>query len=345
MKTMVLTGIRQLEMAETPTPTIRDDGDVLIRMGVVGVCGSDVHYYKTGRIGSQVVQYPYPVGHECAGTVEAVGPGVTRVQPGERVAVEPAMPCFTCDQCRIGRHHTCRKLRFLGCPGQAEGCMSEWLVMPETSCFPLGPSMTLQQGALSEPLAIGLYAVRLSEVPPGAAIGILGLGPIGLSVLLSAKALGAENIYGTDKIDERLALAGRAGARWTGNPDRADIVSEINGAEPLQLDVVFDCCGEQDALDQALEILKPGGTLMLIGIPTVDRISFSIDKLRRNEIRIQNVRRQNECAQAALDLIADGRVDADIMVTHHFRFEDSPAAFDLVSEYRDGVVKAMVEFE
>lgn len=135
MKAMQLTGIRQMEMFEVPAPFVTNDTDVLIRMTTVGVCGSDVHYYTTGRIGDQVVQYPFTVGHEGAGIVEKVGKKVTRVKPGDRIAIDPAMPCFQCDQCKAGRFHTCRKLRFLGCPGQAEGCLSEFLVMPETSCF------------------------------------------------------------------------------------------------------------------------------------------------------------------------------------------------------------------
>ncbi len=345
MKAMVLTGIREMEMREAPDPVLKADDDVLIRMGVVGVCGSDVHYYKTGRIGSQVVQYPYAVGHEGAGIVEKVGPAVTRVQPGDRIAIEPAMSCWTCDQCQAGRHHTCRSLRFLGCPGQADGCLAEYLVMPEACCFPIAANMTLEQAAVSEPLAIGVYAVRQSIPMEGTRIGILGAGPIGLSVLMPALARGCERVYMTDKIDDRLKVAQANGAHWIGNPDKDNVVSEILKAEPGALDVVFECCGEQEALDQAIEILKPGGKLMLIGIPTVDRISFSIDLLRRKEICIQNVRRQCDCVDEALELIRTGSVKAEGMVTHRFAFEQSKEAFDLVSEYQDGVVKAMIHFD
>jgi L-iditol 2-dehydrogenase len=344
MKAMVLTGIREMEMREVPDPEIQNDTDVLIRMGTVGVCGSDVHYYVSGKIGSQVVVYPYRVGHECAGVVEAVGKGVTRVKPGDRVAVEPAMPCWECDQCKAGRHHTCRKLRFLGCPGQAEGCLSELLVMPETSCFPIRDTMTLDQAALSEPLAIGVYAVKRSVPMQGAKIGILGAGPIGLSVLLPARAQGAEKIYVTDKIDGRLEVARQAGADWAGNVTKQDIVADIAALEPAQLDVVFECCGEQEAIDQAIQILKPGGKLMIVGIPEVSRISFDIDNLRRKEICIQNVRRQVDCVQEALDLIDSGVTRVDAMATHHFPFDQSKAAFDLVTAYGDGVVKAMIDF-
>jgi len=344
MKKMVLTGIRRMEMVEVPEPQIRQATDVLIRMGAIGVCGSDVHYYLTGRIGSQVVQYPFAVGHEGAGIVEKVGPGVKRVKPGDRIAVEPAMPCHGCDQCKLGRQHTCRKLKFLGCPGQAEGCLSEFIVMPEECCFPIRDTMTLEQAAISEPLAIGVYAVQQSIGMKGAKVGILGSGPIGLSVLLPARGQGAAAIYVTDKIDGRLAVAKKAGAFWTGNPDKENIVEAITKLEPANLDVVFECCGQQEALDQAVELLKPGGKLMIVGIPTVDRISFSIDKLRRKEICIQNVRRQVHCVQKALDMIDKGSVNVDPMVTHRFSFAQTQEAFELVADYRDGVVKAMIEF-
>jgi L-iditol 2-dehydrogenase len=344
MKKMVLTGIRKMAMVEVEKPRIEQETDVLIRMDVVGVCGSDVHYYVDGKIGSQVVEYPFAVGHEGAGIVEEVGSAVDMVKVGDRVAVEPAMPCFSCDQCLAGRPHTCRKLKFLGCPKQADGCLAEYIIMPQTSCFKLADSMTLEEGALSEPLAIGVYGVQQSIPMKGAKIGILGAGPIGLSVMLPARAQGAEKVYITDKIDGRLEHAKRMGADWVGNPDSADIVSQINAAEPDQLDVVFECCGQQEALDQALEILKPGGKLMIIGIPRESRISFSIDKLRHKEVCIQNVRRQNHCVQPTLDMMARHDFDANTMVTHRFGFDQTAEAMDLVADYRDGVVKAMIHF-
>ena len=341
---MMLIGIRQMKMCDVPTPAIVHDTDVLIRMTQVGVCGSDVHYYTEGKIGSQVVQYPFTVGHEGTGIVEKVGAAVKRLKAGDRVAIEPAMPCWKCDQCRVGRPHTCRKLKFLGCPKQAEGCLSEYLVMPETSCFSIPDSMSFDQAAISEPLAIGVYAVKQSIPMKGATVGILGSGPIGLSVLLPARAQGAKSIYVTDKIEARLALARRAGADWAGNPDTSDVVADITKLEPAQLDVVFECCGKQEALDQAIELLKPGGKLMLVGIPpTLERVSFKIDKLRHKEIGIWNVRRQNHCVQPALDMIARGDFDVDVMVTHRFPFERTQEAFDLVAGYRDGVVKVMID--
>ena len=344
MKAVVLTGIKKMDIIEVPSPTIETKNDVLLKVKTVGVCGSDVHYYLTGKIGSQVVQYPYRVGHEFSASVCEIGSGVTNVKIGDKVAVEPAMPCWKCDQCLQGRAHTCRKLKFLGCPGQAEGCLSEYIVMPSECCFKVNDSTTFEQAAIVEPLSIGYYAVQQSIDLKGKDIGILGCGPIGLSVMLPAMTQKTNRIFVTDKIDERLELAKSHGASWIGNPDKIDVEKDIIDQEPGLLDVVFECCGEQEALDNAINLLKPGGKLMLIGIPTVDRVSFPIDLLRRKEICIQNVRRQNECVQPALDLIENGLIDIDCMVTHRFGFEESKVAFDLVADYADGVVKAMINF-
>jgi L-iditol 2-dehydrogenase len=202
MKAMMLTGIREMEMREVPEPVLKDPNDVKIRMLVLGICGSDIHYYTQGRIGSQKVVYPFTVGHECAGIVVETGSGVTRVRKGEIIAVEPAMWCGVCDQCLSGRHHTCRKLKFLGCPGQAEGSLSEYIIMPENSCFILPHNLKPDHGAISEPLAIGVYSVKKAGDIKGLKIGILGFGPIGMSVMLAAKAREAGEIYIIDKIDD-----------------------------------------------------------------------------------------------------------------------------------------------
>ena len=332
-------------MKEVSTPALLNDKDVRIKMKTLGVCGSDIHYYVSGKIGSQVVSYPYTVGHEGAGEVEAVGKGVTTVKPGDRIAIEPAMPCWECDQCLAGRPHTCRKLKFLGCPGQAEGSLSEFLVMPETSCFKIPDTMSYDQAAISEPLAIGVYAVKQSISMEGARVGILGFGPIGMSVLLPAMAMGAKDIYVTDKIDERLLIAEKCGATLTANPDKEDVVEKISRDVPELLDAVFECCGQQDALENAVDLLKPGGKLMIIGIPEFDHWTIPVDKSRRKELCFQNVRRQNEAVQPSLDMMARGDISVDAMATHRFDFKDTKEAFDLVAGYKDGVMKAMIDFK
>jgi L-iditol 2-dehydrogenase len=332
-----------MELFDVKTPLLKADTDIIIRMTHVGVCGSDVHYYTTGRIGSQVVQYPFTVGHEGAGIVEKIGSKVTLVKPGDRIAIDPAMPCFRCDQCRVGRFHTCRKLNFLGCPGQAEGCLSEYIVMPETSCFKIAPELSLEDAALSEPLTIGVYAVKLAQLISGSNIAILGSGPIGLSVLAALQVYSPGKIFVTDKLDYRLDIAKQSGAFITLNPDKQNIVKEISQAEPLLMDLVFECCGKQEATDQALEILKPGGKLMQIGIPEFEKFSYSADLMRRKELCIQNVRRQNESLTECLNFMEKGLLKADHWVTHRFKLNDCKKAFDMVADYNDGVLKAMIE--
>jgi L-iditol 2-dehydrogenase len=343
MKAAFLTGMRKLEVREVPVPRIENETDVLLRVRAVGLCGSDIQYYSTGRIGSDVVQYPFIVGHECVAEVEEVGSEVKRVEPGDLVVIDPAVTCGECDQCLQDRPNTCRSLRFLGCPGQLEGCLAEFVTVPESNCIPLETDLKIERSILTEPLSIGLYSIGLLGAFKAATAAILGSGPIGLSAALAARDNGIHTIYMTDRIDERLEAAQKAGAIWTGNPDRSDIVKEIESLEPEGLDAVFECCGDQDALDQGVELLRPGGKLLIVGIPESDLISFDAHKLRRKEISIQNVRRQRGCIPTAIDLIKKLKADVDFMVTHVFNLEETQEAFELVEHYHDGVIKAIIK--
>jgi L-iditol 2-dehydrogenase len=342
MKATLLTGIRHFETRQVPEPRLVNDFDVLVRIKTVGVCGSDIHYYTSGRIGSQVVQFPFIVGHEMAGIVEKTGKRVTRVKAGQRIAIDPAVSCGRCDQCKAGRENTCRELRFLGVPKQLEGSLCEYVVLPEKNCFPIGESMTFEQATLAEPLAIGVYSVERSAVSAKANLAILGVGPIGMCVfhVLSMRSVG--NVYVSDKIEERLAFSRDLNPKWTGNPDRVDIVREISHIEPFLLDVVYECSGDPQAIAQGVQLLKPGGTLVIVGITETDEVSFPIHELRRKEITILNIRRQLHCTQKAIDLLAQHKINLDSMVTHRFPLEETQKAFDLVANYEDGVMKAMI---
>lgn len=345
MKAMLLTGIRKMEMHEIPTPDLIHDTDVFIKMKTVGVCGSDIHYYTQGRIGSQVVQYPFTVGHEGSGIVEKVGKYVKQVKPGDRIAIEPAMPCFVCDQCRMGRHNTCRNLKFLGCPGQAAGCLSEYIVMPETSCLKLPGDVSYEQAAIAEPLSIGIYSVKQADDLTGKDICIFGYGPIGMSVHLSSLVHNPRKIVVTDKIKRRIEKSMEAGASFSANPLTDDVVKKINSEIPDGFDVVFECCGQQEAIDNAIDLLKPGGKLILVGIPEFKYWQVRTDIIRRKELTIINIRRQNHCAEIAVESIGNKTIDVSKMTTHRFGFEKTKTAFDLVEGYQDGVMKAMIEFD
>ncbi len=343
MRAAILTGPGKIVAGDWPAPLIKDRADVLLRVKTVGICGSDLHYFSEERVGDTVMRYPVVLGHECAAVVEETGPGVRKIKPGDRVAVEPAVSCGVCDQCREGRPNTCRTLSFVGHPKERTGALAELLVVPQENCHPLSDRLTFTQATLAEPLSIGLHAVKLAGNLKGKTVAILGSGPIGLGVGLAALHAGAAAAFMTDKVEARLRVAAReAGARWTGNPLETDIVAEILGLAPGGLDVVFECCGQQEALDQAVELLKPGGTLLLVGIPLEARVSFDIGRLRRRELRLQNVRRQNRCIGPALRMIGEGRISVDFMATHTFRLEDAQKAFETALHYRDGVIKALV---
>jgi L-iditol 2-dehydrogenase len=343
MKAAFLTGVRKIEVRETPAPRIVRDDDVLVRSRAVGVCGSDLHYYESDRVGGDKVTYPFIPGHECAGVVAEVGKAVTRVKPGDAVVIEPAVSCGTCDQCRTGRPHTCRRLLFLGHYGELTGGMAEYTLAPERNCVPLPARMTVAQGALAEPLSIALYAAGLAGSVRGKTAAVLGAGPIGLCLIMALKAEGSGAVYVTEKIEHRLAAAATAaGADWTGNPDCKDVVAEVLARESLGLDVVFECCGEQSALDQGVALLKPGGTLVVVGIPLVPRVTFDSSKVRRREIRVQNVRRQNRCLERAVGMIHAGRVKVDFLATHTFPLADAAKAYEIAAARSDGVIKAIV---
>lgn len=341
MKKAVLTALNKIEIIEAAKPSVSQNHDVLIRMKTVGICGSDIHYYNTGRIGSQVVQYPFTVGHEGAGVVEAVGSAVQSVKPGDLVAVEPSVSCGYCSQCLAGRPHTCENNLFLGCPGQMEGNLAEYLVMPESQCILLDKNLTADHGATSEPLAIGCYAVKQAGIKNSDEVAIIGFGPIGLSVLQMAQARGVHKILVSEKIDARVEMAKKMGAPKVLNPLNECVESTAG----QQFDMVFECCGQQEAMDTAIALLKPGGKLVIVGIPEFDRWSFSADTARRKELTFIHIRRQNNCTHETLHMMANGQIDGLAMITHYLPFNDVAKAFQLVSNYDDGVMKAIINFD
>jgi L-iditol 2-dehydrogenase len=345
VKAVYLTQPGRFATRELPDPEIIQPDDVRLKVSAVGVCGSDLHYYRTGRIGSQVLTDPWIMGHECTAVVESVGSGVQDLAPGDRVAVDPLIACGRCDQCTSGRVNTCREQRFLGCPNQQQGCMCELLVMPSVCCHRVPKQLSVGAAVMVEPFAIALHAQRLWGDPAGKTIGILGAGPVGLCVLGALRLAGAAATAVTDRLAYRLDLARSLGATSTHHTERSDAVREILAAHPSGLDAVFDCSGEQAALDQAVGLLAPGGTLVVVGIPEVDRVSFDINALRRKEIDIINVRRQNDQTARAIEILGSGQLDLDPVVTHDFGRSESGAAFDIVANYRDGVSKALIHFD
>jgi L-iditol 2-dehydrogenase len=344
MKIAQFTGLGKIEIAEGPKPAISRPEEVLLRIERVGVCGSDVHYFRQGGIGAQTLQYPATLGHECAGRVVEIGKAVESLKPGDRVAVDPAIACGGCDQCLAGRENTCRNLRFLGSPNEAPGAAAEFAALPAKNCFPIPDSMSLDTATLVEPLSIGLHAIHLSGIRENASIAILGAGPIGLSVLLCARAVMPScTMYVTDLRDERLRIAARCRADWTGNVQSAEVYATIHSEQPRGLDIVFECAGDSRLIDQGQRLLAPGGTLILVGIPHEEKVDFDIHHARRRELTIKNVRRQQGCIGTVIEMISKGCIDPQPMLTHRFPLEKIQEVFELVEGYRNGVIKAILE--
>lgn len=330
-------------MIDVSNPQIISANEVKIKMSSIGVCGSDIHYYAEGKIGTQVVQYPFPVGHECSGIIVEKGIEVTNVKVGDLVVVDPSVYCGHCDQCLAGRPHTCRSNRFLGCPGQLDGCLAEYIVMPSFTCFPVTGKMSAVQAALIEPLTIGVYSVKLAQIQNNSiTAGIFGAGPIGLSVLFKLLADGIEDITMIEPLEYRLNKAGEIGAKYLVNAEYEIVEDIVKSQHELLLDVVFEASGTQDAVTNAVKILKPGGKLVLVGIPASAEYTFNMDLMRRKELTVINVRRQNHCVEEAIELVISGKIDVEKMVTHHFPLEQTPEAFEIVEGYKDGAIKAMI---
>ncbi len=344
MRQAYLTGPGRFEVREAPEPGEIGPDEAVVRLKAIGVCGSDMHYFTEGRIGSQVVEYPFTIGHECAGVVERVGPAVGRVAVGDRVTVDPAMPCGACEWCRKGRENICPQMRFLGCPGEVEGAYKELLVMPERCLFRLPESLTFDDGVVLEPATICAYGVAQSRLAPDETMAVLGCGPMGLLTLACARASGRRRVFASELVPERVEAAQRLGADVALNRNETDVVqSVLDATDGRGVDVVFECAGEQDTLDQAVQIVAPGGRISILGIPSTPRVELVADLMRRKELLIINVRRQNGMVERTIELAASGAVPVAELVTHHFPLERVGKAFELVAGYRDGVLKAIIE--
>jgi L-iditol 2-dehydrogenase len=344
MKAAYLVAKRKFEICDIAEPKMENDRDVLLKVLASGVCGSDIHIYTEGKIGGIEAELPMIIGHECCADVEKVGNAVAKVKPGDRVAIEPAVSCGQCDQCLKGRQNLCENIRFLSLPGELEGCLREYMVMPETNVIPLPDELTPEDGVVLEPLSVCAHAVNLAGTKPGDSVAILGSGPIGLLTLQVANVSGAVLSFATDIVRERAEMAARLGATYSFNRNETDVVQEIlEVTDGRGVDVVFECAGEQDTINQGLDILRPGGRFVLIGIPAgAPQYSFDTDILRRKELSIVFVRRQVHCLETAINLVKAGRVDVRTPVTHCFPLEKTNDAYELVSTYKDGVVKAII---
>jgi len=333
-------GDLRLVDVEKPVP---GPGEVLVEVKAVGICASDIHYFRDGRIGDVVVTEPLILGHEFAGVIAEVGPQVSNVNPGDRVAVEPAIACRKCDLCLQGDYNLCRSILFCGTP-PTQGALREFLSWPAHLVLPVPDSMTFAEAAMLEPIAIGVYAVDLAEPIRGRTVGILGAGGIGISIMQAARAAGCADVYVTDLVSERLAIAEKLGARRAFDASDPDVVKKIVSITGGRgLDVVFEAAGENQAVRQATEIVRPGGLVLVGGIPREDSMTVTASVVRRKGLTIKLIRRSNDTLERAIELARADKLSPASLVTHHFPLERVADCIELARDRRDGVIRAVVD--
>lgn len=330
MKVVRLHAAGDLRIHEEPVP-VPGVGARLVRVKAVGVCGSDLHWFAEAGIGDAQLQHPLVLGHEFAGETE----------DGKRVAVDPALPCGHCEFCLQGNPNLCSSLIFAG-HGENDGALQECLAWGAESLHPLPDSLTFADGAMLEPLGVAIHSVDLGKLKAGMAVGVFGCGPIGLMIVQLARLAGATNLLATDVLPHRVEAAKRLGAHHailTGDGSEVEAIRAATGGGGA--DVVFEAAGEQAAVDAAFDAVRPGGRVILVGIPENDRTSFSASVARRKGLTIKMVRRMKHTYPRAIELVSKGLLDVRSLVTHRFPLEQAAEAFRLAAR-REGL-KVLIE--
>jgi L-iditol 2-dehydrogenase len=305
-------GDLRIEERPVPEPGPRE---VLVEIAAVGVCGSDVHYYEHGRIGSHVVRAPMVLGHESAGRVSRLGPGVTRHAVGDRVTLEPGVPCGRCRECRAGRYNLCRDVRFFATP-PIDGAFANYVTIHEDFAFALPDSVSDEAGALMEPLSVGIWACRKAGVSPGDRVLVTGAGPIGLLAQQCALAFGATSVTITDVSEERLELARRTGAT------RALRAGEDVG----EADALIECSGHPAALAAGIAAVRPAGTAVVVGMGPEEDATVPLSLIQNQEIWLTGTFRYANTYPTAIALVESGRVDPEAIITGRYGLGDAEAA-------------------
>jgi len=316
--------------------------EVLVKIKAVGICGSDIHYYQHGRIGDFIVQGDFILGHECAGEIVEVGCGVKNLSVGDRVALEPGKNCRNCEYCKEGRYNLCVDMEFFATPPY-HGVFTDYVTYPEHMCFKLPDNVSNIEGALVEPLAVGLHAVEQGGVKLGDTVIIYGSGCIGLATLLASKAKGASEIIVVDVLENRLKIAKQLGATYVINSQEREVVSvvaEITSKRGAH--VVLDAAGAKATVKQTVDVLKTGGTIVLIGMTPSDHVEFNFMKLMGKEGTLKTVFRYRNLYPIAIKSIANGTIKVKDIVSHEFDFENIREAFDFTVNNAKDVVKAVI---
>ncbi|MCL1831212.1 MAG: NAD(P)-dependent alcohol dehydrogenase [Oscillospiraceae bacterium] len=338
-RTAYLVATGKLEIKDSDMPVVKAD-DLLIEIKYVGVCGSDLAGFKsTGNM-----PYPVVLGHECAGEVIGMGENVKNFNIGDRVAIEPGIPCMKCSYCLTGRYNLCSDMNFMACPPWELAALHKYISFPAMMCFKLPNNVSIMEGALVEPLAVGMHAVTRSGVTLGQTILILGSGCIGLTTLLSAKAHGVTNIYMADIFDIRLNKAKELGATEVINSANVDLVDRIMElTDNLGVDMVFEAAGNPETAKLTQQVVKKGGKIVIIG-NVHGEVPFNLIRLATREVDLVGIFRYLNLYPKSIDAITSGIIDIKSICTDIYPFEEVQKAFDDAYERKMEVVKAVIEF-
>jgi L-iditol 2-dehydrogenase len=335
MRASVLLRAGDIELQERPVPQ-PGPHQVLLRVLAVGTCGSDVHYFREGRIGDFVVEEPMVLGHEPSGEVVAIGADVSALEPGQRVSIEPGTPCFTCAQCRAGRYNLCPDMSFYATP-PIDGAFSEFVLAHEAMCYPVPDQVSDEAAALLEPLSVGVWSNFKAGTGPGSRVLVTGAGPIGLVAVQTARAFGASEVVVSDVNPHRLALAAQLGATATVDVSGGNLAAGIEGWEP---DVLIECSGVPAVISAAIRCVGRAGRVVLVGMGG-DEIALPLARVQNYELTVTGTFRYANTWPTARAMVADGTVDLDALVTHRFGLADVVQALD-IARTDPTAVKAMV---
>lgn len=338
-----LTGIEKIEFHEVEMPKSGHD-EVLVKVEAVGICGSDVHYYSHGKIGDFAVEFPFILGHECAGTIVETGSGVTTLKVGDRVALEPGVPCGDCEFCLTGRYNLCPDVKFFATPPY-HGCLMNYVSHPARFAFRLPDNVSPLEGALVEPLAIGINAALTGGVKLGDTVVIFGAGCIGLVSLLASKAYGATKVIVVDIIEKRLDVAKGMGAVAI-NAKESDALKEIHRlTEGKGAQVIIDCAGTNTTICQTVKAAKAGGTVVWVGLACDSVNGLSISPISTKELTIKSIFRYKNLYPTAIAAIADGKINISGIISNTYSFADTPLAFAEALNNAENIVKGVIVFE
>ena len=339
-------GIDQMIIKEIPIPSV-DKNQVLVKVEYVGICGSDVHYYHTGRCGAYEVDLKndFMLGHECAGTIVKIGENVKKLKVGDKVALEPGITCGKCEFCKSGHYNLCPDVKFLATP-PVQGCYEEYIAFPEDMCFRLPENMTTMEGALIEPLSVGFYAAEQGDVHVGDTVVILGSGCIGLVTLLACKAHGAGTIIVADLMDVRLDKAKELGADYVINSGRADALAEIQRITGGRGgDVVFETAGSPATIAQTPFAVRRGGKIVLVGLSSQPEITYNFAQIMDKEAEIKSVFRYRNIYPKAIAAVSNGSVNVKSIVTHQYNLSQIQEAFQEAVHNKTNLVKAIIKID